>query len=133
MPNPIKKALLHPGLKPDNFSPYTLGLVIHVQQSDTAPRLSSTIRSTPRIKEQLPIVLLVVGDMAMPKHNNTSIREFLASQTHTCGGIAQNMHNPDPTMTHHYLAFDRQLQYDLFIFNVALNMQEVCMYRSLVL
>src|SRR2546428_6073643 len=92
-----------------------------MQQPDTAPGLPSPIRSTPRIKQQLPIMFLVIGNVTMPKHNNTSIREFLASHQRMSLRIAQNMHNPDPTMTHHYLAFDGQLQYDLFMFDVALH------------
>src|SRR6266567_6244369 len=121
LPYPVKKALLHPLLQPNNLPMYALSLIIHLQQPDTASRLPTPIRSTPRIKQQLPIVLLVPGNMAMTKHNNTSIGEFLASHPYMSLRISQNMHNTNATMPNNHLALNRQLQYNLFILNITLH------------
>ena len=51
--------------------------------------------------------------MAMTKHNNMSIGEFLASHPRMRLRIFQNMHNTNATMPNNHLALNRQLQYYL--------------------
>ena len=66
-------------------------------------------------------MFLVVRDMAMPKHNNTSIGKFLTCYLRMSFRVPQDMDNTDATVTDNNLAFDQQLQYDLFILNIALH------------
>ena len=71
-------------------------------------------------------MFLIPGDMTMPKHNNTSIGEFLTGHLCMTSRISQNMHNPNATVTNNDLALKRQLQHDLVMLNIALHSDYWC-------
>src|SRR5205085_8111515 len=95
---------LHPRLQPNNLPPYTLPFVIHIQHSNTAPRLPAPIRRTSRIKEQLPVMLLIPGNMTMSKYHHSRIGKFLPCHPRMRPGITQNMHHTYPATTNNHLA-----------------------------
>ena len=66
-------------------------------------------------------MFLVVRDMAMPKDDHASIGKFLTCYLRISFRVPQDMYNTDATMPNNDLALDRQLQYDLFILNIALH------------
>ena len=51
-------------------------------------------------------MLLIQGDMTMPKYNNAGIRKLLARLAHSIASIAQNMHYTDPAIPNHNLALN---------------------------
>lgn len=55
-----------PSLQPNNFPLYTLCLIIHMQHTDTTGWLPPLIIGTTGIEQQLSIVLLIGGNVAMP-------------------------------------------------------------------
>lgn len=56
----------------------------------------------------------------MPEHYHTRRGKLLSCYPRPVMRLAQDMHNPNTAMAYYNLAFDRQLQHDLFIFNIAL-------------
>ncbi len=105
-------------LKPDNLPTYALCLVIYVQYTNTAPGLPTTVGCAPRIKQQLPVMLLIPGNMTMSKYHHSRIGKFLPCHPRMRPGITQNMHHTYPATTNNHLALNRQLQYNLFILNI---------------
>src|SRR5207248_1945094 len=108
-------------LQPYNLPPYTLFLIIHIQQPNTAPWLPPPISRAPRIEEQLPPVLLIIRNVTVSEDHTAGGRKLLSCQSHPVARVSQNMHNPNPTISHHHFALNRQLQHHFFVLNIALN------------
>src|SRR5947209_9572664 len=92
-----------------------------MEQPNTASRLAAAIRRAPRIKEQLPTNLLIPGNMTMPKYHHPRIWKLLSRYPSAIMRIPQNVDNAYSTAAYGDLAFNRQLQDDLFLLDVALH------------
>lgn len=119
LPYTIKKAMLHPPLQLYNLPHYALLLIVHIQQPDTAPRLLPPISSTPRIKQQLPIMLFIPGNMAMSEYNTTGMGKLLPCDPLTMMSISRDVNNAVFTMSYYNLALNRQFPYRFCFLNIA--------------
>src|SRR5581483_529176 len=104
----------------NNLCSHAPGIVIDEEQADAACRLAATVGRAARIKEQLPIMLLIIGNVAMTKYHYARIRKFPPGVTSVMSGIPKNMYDADLTIPHSNFALDRQLQHHLFALNIAL-------------
>src|SRR6266566_6504262 len=118
---PTSTPRLSLSLQINNLSPHTPHIVIHIQQSNAASRLATTVGRAPRIEQQLPTSILVPGDMTMPKHHAAGCGEFLTRHPFAVMRLAQDMNDTNTAMPDHHLTFDGQFPYYLILLNIALH------------
>ncbi len=97
-----------------------------MQQSDATCWLPAAIGGTAGVEEQLPVMFVVIGDVAMTIDDHASVGKFLACQAYAVGRLAQDMYDADAAMANNDLAFERQFQRDFIILNIALYSQHGC-------
>ena len=63
---------------------YGIGFVINREHANTTLRLTTAVIGTTGIEDELAIVLLIVGNMAVPEDDDTGIGKFASRYAGMC-------------------------------------------------